>query len=699
MNRDYEIGQIKALITASHEKIVDWLEFIVLNDGGKKNLDSRIQIFDIHNFNGFSGYNFWLDGILVGQLQLATLQACGFVIYRRLFIDGQISESYQYYNQEGFSSYTANSLDGNPIYYNSINMDPTSPIINHLYNILSFEYDQTMSGFSRTRLIFTIEKLLNDIYRNPKTFVSANGKTKDMALRNIYSEISKTEQDPILTWSERQAIYRNLKMIRSKIMRTKKRVHRFTPFIYGLHVFANDLKTKIALVKQRPINNLTGMLYQLTLGNLLWFSKTVKANLGLSIAMAIYGPFTFYFITQPMNPHAMWAVGKVRNAYIQMTKEMENIISPDDQKNKKDDQVLLADASGSAKLPTKTVSDDVTTAQASIAKNISLPDNRQEESWEQRMSNFKAMQINYEGNLIFAARMGRIEQIENQLNFPLVAESAYKEISFYEKEIRAKLQWVPNLSSSFKNFLHTELETISKVKVYIWHKMAQFFLDHPFIVVDQANEQPLRDFYTGRGFVFMKQITTDLMDENMAMAPATHQKVLELAKTFESKKINGRSVMETLNKNSFVFSQKDAFDTDALRNKLSGHWETLFLQQNKKQEASSFGLQMYTYSVRNMLWSLQTIYSSKLEELGSLAFKHNMDNTNTANTRASDEISETYASILNLVMVEYVSFSKELSKLKNDREFQTRNEIITLIKDSIEERDKLFGLNREVARN
>ena len=312
MRTDYLNDQIKSIITTSHENLFDWLKYIVEIDCGKKTLESDVKIYDIHNYQGFSGVNFWVDNIMVGQLQIATLQACGFVIYRRLFMDGNLSESYEYYNQDGASMFTQNTLDGGTIMYNSINMDPSNPFINHLYNILSTEYDQTSTGFSRTRLVFTVESILNKLYDDKKIKISANARTSDQALSNIFHEMKKTELDPVLIWDERQSIYKNLRQIRSKIIRTKKRVHGFAPVGYDIPVFVKDIGNKASLIKARPLNNLSGIFYQLTIGNLFWFLKTVKANLGLSIAMAIYTPFTFYFITQPMNPHAMQGRGAIQ---------------------------------------------------------------------------------------------------------------------------------------------------------------------------------------------------------------------------------------------------------------------------------------------------------------------------------------------------------------------------------------------------
>src|SRR5690606_37822223 len=122
--------------------------------------------------------------------------------------------------------------------------------------------------------------------------------------------------------------------------------------------------------------------------------------------------------------------------------------------------------------------DSIKTVQAASQNYTSYELPTQDSSgWEQRMSQFKAMQINYESNLIYANRMGRLEQIEIQLGFPLALEALWNEISFYEKNVAATLQYNTNLSLQFENYLKSELDRIQKLQIYIWQKMAQYFID------------------------------------------------------------------------------------------------------------------------------------------------------------------------------------------------------------------------------
>lgn len=638
---------------------------------------SDVECFPVHNLNGFSGYNYWVSGSLTAQLHIASLTTGYYVFKKRVYLEGESSETFEYYNPDGEYVYTSESLDGQTTYYNSINMDPTSAFVNHIYNVLCLNYDAAESGMGDSKRISLLESTVQNLLANPKTKIGANEGRRDPALVNIVNEVRRIEADPILNWDERQRVYASLKQVRKKILRTKCRAHKFNMLTYQTPVALSDAKTKLELIKKRPADNLFGLAKKYTWGRLMWFGRTVHANLGLSIAMAIYGPFTFYFITQPMNPHAMWAVGKVRGAYIDMTDTFS--VQPEKKK------ALVAENGG----------DEVSTKQAAIEK-IDLAEKSQ--NWDDRMSSFKAMQISYEESMVFAARMGRLEQMENQFLFPLTAEAAWEEMERYISDVEGALKFNKNLDSRYRAFLKKELDRTLELQVYIWKKLARFFNDHPYIVVDQEDEQTGKDYYVGRGFVFMKKMTDKLSKLDLSSSPATSKKVMELASKYEKIKSDGESVMESLKKNSKLFASEDVYDSEALRKKLKRHWEILFLQQNKKQEASSFGLQAYTWSVRNALWILQSVHSAKRQELGSLSFKYNLDNQNTDHIASEKSVNGLYESMMNMLVLEFVSIKKEIAgQLEGDRESELRMNVIENFKDYLNERDRLFNNGMKMA--
>lgn len=682
---------ISDLVIKSAKTLDERLADLLTIKGGRDLDLCDLQIFDIHNSNGFSGHNYWVDDTLIGQLQIGSLTSGNYVIYKRVYLEGEINEIYDYYDVDGNFSYSAKTLDCGLVNYSSINMEPLSPFINHLYNIINNEYDKAKTGNSMTARIVLIEGLLNKYYKDPDLTLSIDKGNKDDAVVNIENEIYRIEADPVLTWTERQNIYASLKEVRSKIIETKKRVHKLSSLKYSLPILSKDVVIKLARIKARPFSNLKGLTYKWTLGKFFWFISTVKENLGYSVALAIYGPFTFYFITQPMNPHAMWAVGKVRNAYLSVVNSVESVTTP---------EITYENTEKLAEVvETQKVQDQVSTGQSAVssAKSTSIVP-LEKISWDQRMTNFKAMQIAYESDLVFAARMGRLEQMETQFNFPLTAESAYAETKRYLRKVKSDLEFFKNLDIRYRTFLQKEVTRTQEVQVYIWKKMAQFFLDHPYMSVDEQNEQKERDYYVGRAFVFMDDLTTELSKKNLSQTPLTHDKVKALAKFYRQSKVRRASVMKNLKSNSKLFASNDLFDTDSFRGYMKDHWEVLFLQQNKKQEASSFALQTYNWSIKNALWTLQSIYSAKREDINSMTYKFNLDNKGTSAITSNGETDELLEAMMHMLTIEYVSIKKEFQKnMKNDEEAVLRERLINNAKNYLSERDKLFNSTIQVA--
>jgi hypothetical protein len=150
--------------------------------------------------------------------------------------------------------------------------------------------------------------------------------------------------------------------------------------------------------------------------------------------------------------------------------------------------------------------------------------------------------------------------------------------------------------------------------------------------------------------------------------------------------------------NSKLFKQKDLFDTKKFRAYMQRHWEVLFLQQNKKQEASSFSLQTYDWSIKNALWTLQSIYSAKREDIGTMTYKFNLDNINTAKVKPSIEINELLESMMHMLTIEYVSIKEEFkNNMKNDEEAVLRETLINNEKNYLTQRDKLFKSTIQVS--
>ena len=643
------------------------LACIFSQKGGKETLGNSFSIEDVHGFNGFCGYNYWEGDKLVGKLQMASLLSGTYVIYKSITIDGVEKTQYDYFDSQGNYFYESRTLDGDSVKYGSIAMDPNSPFINHLYNILHVEYENASFNFGSTNRINYIESILKALYDSEEFTLSVNAGANDYALGNIDREILKIEKDNILKWRERQEVFKQLRKVKGKILSTKRRAHGLSFFLYDVPAIMKNYSVKMKNFCRRPINNIQGMIHRHTIGHVQWFGRTVQQNLGLSIAMAIYGPFTFYFITQPMNPHAMWAVGKVRGAYIDMVDTMGG--NATDDKNP-----IYTD-----------------TVETKAAANETKVLDEAGQAWKSRMDRFKAMQISYEESLVFAARIGRTEQFETQFNFPLTAEAAWMEMELYLNDINSILKDKSTLTKSYVSFLNEEKKRTVNLQAYIWKKMAQFFLDHPYMVVDQENEQTERNYYVGRQFIFFETMTNKLTKLNFEQ-PETHGLVNKLAADFKQAKLEGHSILDTLKKNSRLFRQEALFDSDEQRKYMARQWEVMFLQQNKKQEAASFALQTYTWSIKNAMWILQTFMSAKRSELALLTDKFTAGNVASMNIRPVDGMNEYLENMFHNLTMEYVSIKKEMvHTLGEDKETAQREAVINNLKDYLIQRDKLIN--------
>ncbi len=661
------ITSVSNFVMMQASSLEELLACLLKDDGGRKQMNEDVKIFYIHNYNGLSGYNYWIDDKLVAQLYMGSLLSGTYVVYKKTFIENQLNEKYDYYGANGEYWYSAQTLDGQCLHYNSISYDPNCPFINHIYNVLHSEYESTTFNFGNTQRIQYLETTLNRFYKSKDFKLSANDYLKDQALIDIKNEIIQIEKNSVLNWSERQAIFKQLKEKRSKILSTKRRTHRYHYMLYDFVVMFTDLKLKAITFSQRPINNFSGSLYRYTLGNFFWFCSTVKNNLGYSVALAIYGPFTFYFITQPMNPHAMWAVGKVRTAYLNLTSTLDS----------NDDEVMIAEEK----------TDSVNTKQAAPEKITDLKNNVV--SWDQRMGDFKAMQIAYEADMVEAERMGRFEQLETIYNFPLTAEAAWMEMELYASDIEGKLKYL-KLAPKMIGFLEREKQRTLELQFYIWQKMGQYFLDHPYIVVDQDNEQPMRNYYSGRQFIFFEAMTEKIKKMGMAKSPITHKNIEKLADKFSELKKDGHSVLGTLRKNSRIFQQRDLLSSAEHRAYMKRQWEVIFIQQSKKEVSSTFALQTYTWSIRNAMWLLQTIYSAKRSEISALTANYQLD-TNFDKNEPSEIMNEYLGNMFNNMVEEFVSIRREmLNNLHGDAEAKLREKVINNIKNYLEDRDKMY---------
>jgi hypothetical protein len=732
------------LITADVARIQPFLE-TVFQDGGKKlyAIDGEIKAFN--NINGYSGYTYKIDGAEATLSLGIILGGMGYVLKRTLVGANEALARFDYFNLDGELTFTADSESLTVIYVDNMEMDPTCPILNHLYNFLSLEYRKAEEAESSTESVFSVEKWLRTLYRSKIVNLSIKRGTEDKAFATIFNKILKAELDPVLNWEERQLVFRKYRQTMKKIMTTKVRAHRLNKTKMKVAIFKKNCGNLLARILARPANNFGGILHRYTIGKIIWFFKTVSDNLGYSIALAVYGPFTYYFITMPMNPHAMQAVGKVRSAYLDAKYEISRIIdSKGESLIHKMDIGSSETAQAAAKavpVQSQTQSDNVSTKnaapvkvneqdlinanilyQSEVTNNPSTPNlvmlgdgkttkakpsimnmlvsadvpEVNSQNWLERMSHFKQMQIAYEESIEYASRLGRLEQLETQYNFPMQVESTWEELERYNQNIFKIRSETPNLSAKMKQYLFNEVNRTQQLQVYLWDRLARFILDQKYVMLDEDKEQKRNDYYVGRSFVFMQEMTQVLSWRYKDLKkPEGFDKIEKLADFYSKNRKEFGTVLKNLQANSDLFKQKDVYDTKEFRSYMKRQWEILYLQNAKAEEASNMGLNMYIWSVRNAVWILQSIYSTKREELAML-LKRDVSGQmfSPAEATARSKMSMMYETLFHNLTLEYVGIREEImNRLGKDIESNQRMVVINNLKEFLTDRDKLDGIN------
>jgi hypothetical protein len=316
-------------------------------------------------------------------------------------------------------------------------------------------------------------------------------------------------------------------------------------------------------------------------------------------------------------------------------------------------------------------------------------------SWSERMSNFKQMQIAYEENIEYASRMGRLEQLETQYNFPLQIEATWEELERYNNSIFKLREENPNMSAKMKQFLFNEINRTQQLELYLWDRMGRFILDQVYVMLDQDKEQKRSDYYVGRSFVFMEEMTTLLSYRYKDLKkPEGYEKIVALSEAYTKARKETGKVLSNLQANSDLFKQKDVYDTKEFRGHMKRQWEILFLQNSKAEEASNMGLNMYIWSVRNTAWILQSLYSAKREEL-ALLIKRDVSGQllTPAEMLTRSKVSMLYETLVHNLTLEYVGIREEImNRIGKDIESTQRMTVIENLKEFLIDREKLDNL-------
>ena len=700
----------------------------IYEDGGERVYSLQLKISEVNFENAMSGYEYQFEGgsgkLLIGFIFGGT----GYSLKRTITMDESRHERHDYFNLNGELTFSSDREALKSTVVDFHEMDLTSPILNHLYNYLSLEYKNAQEGRSQTNLVHSVENLLRFL-SNSNPQIAAYKGLKDPAIQNYFNRITKKESDQVLTWEERQLVFSHYKKELDVIVATKIRAHKLPQIPFKLSLLKEQLSNFFSRILLRPRSNVQGLLNRYTVGKVIWFFKTVKNNLGYSVALAVYGPFTYYFITMPMNPHAMQAVGKVRTAYLEAKSSLNNVLDETDSMAKKlstkeaiaSSPIRSDSVNTSASAPTKLTLDNMNanvitpslitsstnnpSASAQKILNMSLTTDSETTnniSWSERMGNFKQMQISYEENIEYASRMGRLEQLETQYNFPMQIEATWEELERYNNLIFKLREENPQLSAKMKQFLFNEINRTQQLELYLWDRMGRFILDQIYVMLDQDKEQKRNDYYVGRSFIFMEEMTNILSWRYKNFKkPVGYDRIEKLSNFYKSNRQEMGTVLKNLTANSNLFKQKDPFDTKEFRSYIKRQWEILYLQNSKAEEASNMGLNMYIWSVRNTAWVLQSLYSAKREEMTLLVKKDITGQMlSPTDTLSRSKISMLYETLIHNLTLEYVGLRNEINNhLPKDVESTQRMTVIENLKEFLSDREKLDNLGNIAAKN
>jgi hypothetical protein len=213
---------------------------------------------------------------------------------------------------------------------------------------------------------------------------------------------------------------------------------------------------------------------------------------------------------------------------------------------------------------------------------------------------------------------------------------------------------------------------------------------------DDATEQTQKSYYTGHAFIFFNKITPAILEKVKTNPSKLHLESLEkLAKKFNDQRIQGTDILDRLNKNSKLFQQKNIYDGNELRSYMKRHWEVIYLQQNKSQESAHFGVQIYMASLKNALWTIQTITSNKRAELvqyKNLLLKGWGTKDSSVKFVPITGLEELFEHMLHFLTFDYVSIKNEVSSLDKDPESTQRRMVIEGVRSFIKDRKKMMDL-------
>lgn len=558
----------------------------IMQTGGAKNYRLYVRPIPFKNINGFSGYYYQIDDheAMVGLGLSRDNQS--YVIYRKYFENEKFVERFDYFNAQGTYNYFSPTLISPVMELELLNMDPTCPFINLLYNYLSFEYTEAESGTSRTDRVFNIEKFLQKLYHSDKIRLSVKDRSSDLAIKQIFFQMNESEMDPVLNWEERRLANQYELGKLETILKTKCRVHKLFKTLYDIPL---SLKISFSALKRfgmRPWDNIKGISFYWTIGQVFSLMRFMRTNPLASFLLLTYVGIAYYYFTTPQNPY---------------TAHIKSQIKP-----------LLED-------PTGVLEDKIQTKLAANLKEGPTLIQRQRNNPEfdvitTKSDQLKQLSEEFEKGIELPSQLGRRIEQTVKLTYPMIVEAAWLETESYQWKIFEKIQ--KSKDKTLLNYLQNEYDRSLVVQVYLWNELAQFVINNSEFLLDKNNEQLKSNLYQSRSITLLDEMTKNL-ETKLKKTPSLQdsERIHAMAEAIRHSKLEKKSLLANLKENSSLFNNKGS-DEYRLANKKQ--WEILFVQSSKLDPNVKAGQELSLQSSQNSIWAAERFYAVKNKELDLL---------------------------------------------------------------------------------
>lgn len=599
----------------------------ILQTGGVKNYRLYTRPIPFKNINQLSGYYYQIDEheAMVGLGFSKENQS--FVLYRKFNEDGQWVQRYDYFNSQGIYNYFSATLIAPLMEFDLLNMDPSCPIINLLYNYLAYEYSEAEIGTSRTDRVFSIEKFFQKIYHSDKIRLSIKDRSSDLAITQALFQINESEMDPVLNWEERRRanLYEYEKL--DHVLRTKYRVHNSYRFLITIPLFFKALSGSVKRFFMRPFDNIKGIAFYWTIGQIFNTFKLVKNNPAISFMILSYAGFAYYYFTAPQNPYTA-------HIKTQIAPLLENPVG------------LLEDKIQTKLAATKEVGPVL--IERNSPESLSAPEiNSNQES-------LKAASENFEKGLDLPSQLGRKIEQDVKFSFALNTEAAWVEIENYQWKILKERAQTNSINAS--NYLANEYQRSLKAQIYLWESLATFVFENPDFILDKNNEQLKTNPYHSRAITLLDEMTKSLETKTKNKFPLPDgERVQALAQINKLSKKETKSIERNIKENSSVFQFKGS---DEYRLAGKKQWEMLFIQSSRLDPHLKNGLEILQTQMRATAWTLERFYSLKSMELDLMSSGLDFENQ-----VRSAQIKSSLENILHFYKINTLSIQKELPAL------------------------------------